>query len=397
MTGGIYLIQDDERLVEMTEQAYNSEALLQKLLVDYPSLLAGDRIDSTTPRRWLLIKPEMEVPSEEDGYGRWFVDHLFLDQDGIPTIVEVKRSCDTRIRREVVGQMLDYASHAVVYWSIEKIITQFEANCQIRGLEPNTLLSHFLVPDRPTLFDLIEDDIQISNFWQRVKDNLQTGKIRLVFVADKIPSELQQIIEFLNRQMNPAEVIGVEIKKFEGQNLKVLIPRVIGQTTAARDKKLYRALREDIQWNASLFFEKLEAKQNTDEVWVARKLYDWIENHQHLQIRWSQGKLGGFYLTQQSNVKEVKLMAVWAITSINNPTATVQICFPELNQIISKQDNTKCLELIQRLNEIPGIAIPINAVNNKYPSFPISQLKDEKALHLFLEIINWITKEIEAM
>lgn len=96
------------QLVELTEQAYDSEALLQKLLSDYPSLLAGDQIDSVTPRRWLLIKPEMEVPSEEDGYGRWFIDHLFLDQDGIPTLVEVKRSSDTRLRREVVGQMLDY-------------------------------------------------------------------------------------------------------------------------------------------------------------------------------------------------------------------------------------------------------------------------------------------------
>jgi len=38
-----------------------------------------------------------------------------LDQDAIPTIVEVKRSTDTRIRREVVGQMLGYAANAVVY------------------------------------------------------------------------------------------------------------------------------------------------------------------------------------------------------------------------------------------------------------------------------------------
>jgi hypothetical protein len=38
-----------------------------------------------------------------------------LDQDAIPAIVEVKRSTDTRIRREVVGQMLDYAANSVVY------------------------------------------------------------------------------------------------------------------------------------------------------------------------------------------------------------------------------------------------------------------------------------------
>jgi hypothetical protein len=31
-----------------------------------------------------------------------------LDQDAVPTLVEVKRSSDTRIRREVMGQMSDY-------------------------------------------------------------------------------------------------------------------------------------------------------------------------------------------------------------------------------------------------------------------------------------------------
>lgn len=63
----------------------------------------------------------MGIPGEEGGGERWSVDHLFLDQDAIPTLVEVKRSSDTRIRREVVGQMLDYAANAVVYWPAESI------------------------------------------------------------------------------------------------------------------------------------------------------------------------------------------------------------------------------------------------------------------------------------
>lgn len=134
MSGGIYLIQDNSQLVEMKEEPYESEDGLQKLLADYPSLLAGEQIDSVAPRRWLLISREIAIPDSEDSAGRWALDHLFLDQDGIPTIVEVKRSSDTRIRREVVGQMLDYAANAVVYWSIEKIRIQFEANSNAEQL-----------------------------------------------------------------------------------------------------------------------------------------------------------------------------------------------------------------------------------------------------------------------
>src|SRR5438552_466500 len=107
MNGGIFLIQQSGELVEMKEKAYDSEDIFQELLAKYPNLLGGDQMDSDAPRRWLLVSREMGVPDADEGAGRWSVDHLFLDQDGIPTLVEIKRSSDTRIRREVVGQMLD--------------------------------------------------------------------------------------------------------------------------------------------------------------------------------------------------------------------------------------------------------------------------------------------------
>ena len=64
MPGGIFLIKDD-KLVKMEESAYDSEELLQKLLEDYPDLLAGDQIDQDEPRQWLLISREMDT---EDGF-----------------------------------------------------------------------------------------------------------------------------------------------------------------------------------------------------------------------------------------------------------------------------------------------------------------------------------------
>src|SRR5712692_9044640 len=138
MNPGIFLIQPNNKLIEMNELDYKSEAeeVLQKLLADYPSLLAGNQVNPKAPRRWLFIERESGVPSEKYGGDRWSADHLFLDQDAIPTIVEVKRSSDTRIRREVVGQMLDYAANAVVYWPVETIRAQFEATSRSQGQEP---------------------------------------------------------------------------------------------------------------------------------------------------------------------------------------------------------------------------------------------------------------------
>lgn len=90
MVSGVFLIKDGGQLIEMQEEEYTSENLLQKFLADYPSLIPGDQIDDRSPRRWLLISREAALPSEENGADRWSVDHLFLDQDAIPTLVEVK-------------------------------------------------------------------------------------------------------------------------------------------------------------------------------------------------------------------------------------------------------------------------------------------------------------------
>src|SRR5260370_8548371 len=144
MSGGIFVLHDDGTLDEMRERAYDSEDLLQDLLARHPNLLAGDQMDAEEPRRWLLVSREMGVPGEEEGSDRWALDHLFLDQDAVPTLVEVKRSSDTRIRREVVGQMLDYAANAVVYWPVEAIRSTYERTCPQRGTDPPDELTGFL-------------------------------------------------------------------------------------------------------------------------------------------------------------------------------------------------------------------------------------------------------------
>jgi hypothetical protein len=226
MSGHIFNIQDDGTLVEMNEQEFENEDIFQTLLEKYPNLLAGDQINSADPRRWLLVRREMGVPAEELGADRWSLDHLFLDQDAVPTLVEVKRSSDTRIRREVVGQMLDYAANAVVHWSIDQVISEYEKQCIEEDVDPDQRLEAFLGEHR-----------EPDDFWGAVKTNLQAGKVRMLFVADAIPPELRRIVEFLNVQMDPAEVLAVEIKHYVGPGLKTLVPRIIGQTSEAESRK----------------------------------------------------------------------------------------------------------------------------------------------------------------
>jgi hypothetical protein len=57
---------------------------------------------------------------------------------------KAKRSTDTRIRREIVGQMLDCAANAVANWSVEEVRVRFEARCKGDGLDHEVALSEFL-------------------------------------------------------------------------------------------------------------------------------------------------------------------------------------------------------------------------------------------------------------
>ena len=107
--------------------------------------------------------------SEEAGSVRWKIDHLFLDQEAIPRFVEVKRSTDTRIRREVVGQILDYAANVVAYWPAGHQQSRFYANCEACDLNAEEKLS-----------DLLEGELENDEFWQKADRKLQQRKMRVV-------------------------------------------------------------------------------------------------------------------------------------------------------------------------------------------------------------------------
>jgi hypothetical protein len=129
-------IKHGSTLIEMKEQGYDAEDVLQRLLAEHPNLMVGEE-DEDERRHWLLVQREIGIGDEPTGGSRWSLDHLFLDETGVPTLVEVKRSSDTRIRREVVGQMLDYAANASSYWGIDRIREAFEATCRDAGRDPD--------------------------------------------------------------------------------------------------------------------------------------------------------------------------------------------------------------------------------------------------------------------
>jgi hypothetical protein len=371
MSGGIFHIDGEDKLVELREEPYDSEERLQKLLQDYPELLAGDQISSDSPRRWLFIGREMGIPGEENGSDRWSADHVFVDQDGVPTIIEVKRSSDTRIRREVVGQMLDYAANAVVYWPAERIQTDFEAGSRERGEDPAEQLAEFL-----------EDNNDAEEFWQQVRNNLQTGRLRLLFVADHIPTELRRIIEFLNDQMERTEVLAIEIRQYVGEGVRSLVPRVLGQTASSEKRKQVR--RSSRRWDESLFMEDLRANASNEATAVAVQLIEWTRREIG-EPRWGSGAtMGSFSASFNHDGNRHVLFDVWT-------TGRASIRFTRLKRFPPFQEEASRIALVNRFNEIPGVDLK---KAGGWPEFTLESLSSPSALEEFLTIIANMAKEI---
>jgi hypothetical protein len=241
----------------------NEEKELQDLLEHNLDLLPGDQISPEDPRRWLVVAREMGVPDPNTGEDRWSIDFMFVDQSGVPTFIEVKRHADTRSRREVVGQMFDYAANGHYYWTAGYLMDLADAYARGSGADLEAKMSS-LAPD---------DNLDTGSFFDRVAENLREGQLRLVFFMEQGPMELKSIVDFLNKQMERTEVLLVEAHQFEDAGTRIVVPQLFGYTEEARRAK--RAVTVSTpsarrKWDEESFFLELRSnveKSTADEIW----------------------------------------------------------------------------------------------------------------------------------
>lgn len=387
MAGGkIYHLVGAE-LVAMEETAYNAEEILQRLLADHPDLLAGDQISPDAPRRWLLIAREAGIPDAPLAADRFSIDHLFVDQDGIPTLVEVKRSSDTRIRREVVGQMLDYAANLVVHWPPERLRDthrhRFGGDAEAADAE----ISGFLrLPKDVTSADPAEHLATIADrFWDGVAQNLAAKRLRLLFVADVIPAELQRIIEYLNENMARSEVLGIEVRQYTGGGHTTLVPRVVGRTAAAEDvKSTARPRSERREWDTASFVADSAEVGGPMIADVAARLVDWMRGR-GTSPRFGHGAGGPMYVS-------VVMSGSASVGAFDLSTrGRIEVLFNTLREVRPFDQAALRHQLKDRLNAIPGVAIADEAAERgTWPSFDARLLVPSESFAAFVATLDWL-------
>lgn len=294
----IYAIQSDgtsEPLVEV--RCKNEDRELQLILEKTPDLLPGEQIRPDDPRRWLVIQREMPVPDPSTGEDRWSIDFLFADQDAMPTFVECKRFEDTRARREVVGQMIEYAANGHYYWTKDILREYAEKTAEQRG---TTL--------EDSLATLQGDDFEtVDGFFEQLQDNLREGQIRIVFFLEESPMELRSMVDFLNKQMERSEILLVEAKQFERGGQRYVVPILFGYSEEARSVKRVVTVSSDAsrpkrkwrKWDQESFFADVAEKHDSATVEAMRKLLDYGESSS-FKVSWGKGtQWGSFSLKLQ--------------------------------------------------------------------------------------------------
>lgn len=249
MGANLYFMSGD-RAVSMSEHRYDSEDILQKIIADNPGLLLRDTAPDDS--RLMLVARELEIAEGDDSSNAYFLDHLLVDQTGVPVLVEVKRSTDTRARREVVAQMLDYASR-VSAWDVDELREYFRQNND----EPGTLEAY-----------------DTDEFWMQVANCLKAERVKLVFAADRIPSTLKTLIEFMDRNMEGIEVYGVELRQYKTEEATMLTSSVVGETPL----KVKRDSARSVVWDAANFSSYLLARSENIAAPIVEELRSYAVN-----------------------------------------------------------------------------------------------------------------------
>jgi hypothetical protein len=362
------------RLVPLEVDGYAREKDFQSLLADNPGVLAGALDSGESEPRWLLVDRELPILSDEqENSTRWSLDHLFIDGLGRPTLVEVKRSSDPRARREVVAQMLDYAASFGPDWSAERLRERRQARLRTAAPGADDEMSAFL---EATFFES-ED-----HMWGEVATNIEAGRIRLLFVADELSERLVKIIEYLNGQMQMAEVLGVEVVRHTSsvEGIEAYQPVVRGQSSARAQKKSssHRQTKES-------FDRVLTQNHGTAVLDSINQLVAWAK------------KAGGFVSigTDESSPRlflnfhtsgDGKLY--WPL-AVNPRSGKVALFLQYLKHHPSFEDDDVRLQFVQRMSGATGFAIDENRLGGR-PGFPVEKLIDPGVLSRVEDVLRWV-------
>jgi hypothetical protein len=361
----IIISKDGCNATRVERTVIHEEDYLQRYIHDNPESLPLHELKEDM--RLLILVREFAVPS---GY----IDALGVDADGEIYIIETKlyKNPDKRL---VLAQMLDYGASLWKNFS--------DSNQFIEQLEREAA-KHFGVGLAPKLSEFFGFAPEaVPGYLQLLKDVVSKGMFRFVVLMDRIDDRLKDLISFVNANSR-FDVLGVELEFYQHKDFEIIIPQLYG---AEGKKEVAAAASPKRQWDEAMFFEELQRNRSETEVAAARQILEWA-TPRATRIYWGQGtKFGSFVPVVSRNGIDHQLLAVFTYGS-------VEVYFQTLQGRPAFQPEEKRLELLRRLNAIPGVSIPPDGITRR-PSIKLATLEGADGVRRFLEVYDWVLEEIE--
>ena len=204
----IFIKRDDQKPELLKISSFQKESDLQSQLADNLKIIPLE--DLGQGLEFTLVSREFCV----DG-GR--IDILAVDQTGQLYILETKLKTNSD-RRQVVSQVIDYASNLWRNWS--KDVDSF--------LKTTDLLAKVKQDGRL-------DEESILDFLAKLSETLQSGSFKLIVLMDKIDQHLKNLISFINSS-SKFSVYAVELLYYQKNDLEIIIPKLYGAETGSSAK-----------------------------------------------------------------------------------------------------------------------------------------------------------------
>jgi|GEM_PF-5318465 len=216
------LIENKKKASWLSVQSspFTDEAELQSLLLSNPELLPLVQFGlAEKPVRFFVKEVELEA-----GY----VDLLGFSEDGSVTIVECKLARNDESRREVIGQLLDYASD-LYQWSYEELQEVCEGQ-EISGGQLDCDLAK-LICERAKDAEL--DDGTVRN---RIGRHLREGTFRLVVVVEGLRPSLKRIVSYIGRPGSSGmNLCLLELRQYAQEEGRIIVPILHGGQSIDRE------------------------------------------------------------------------------------------------------------------------------------------------------------------
>ena len=200
-----------------SESTAYDEAWLQRLIMDHPSVLPVDQIEPAFANL-VPICIELQTPSG-------FVDNLFVTPTGNLALAECKLWRNPEARREVIGQIIDYAKDLST-WTYQKLQEAISRPTLSDGSNENKTRS---------LYEIVSatGEIDEAAFVDAVSRNLRRGRFLLLIIGDGIREGVETMTEFLQQYAGLHFTLAiVELALFEGPaGGYIAQPRVLAKTT----------------------------------------------------------------------------------------------------------------------------------------------------------------------